>query len=96
MQKSELSGEWVRKQVEAQAILGHGQLLQLTAEQSHAARTSLLLPPPSQKQDRKTHFKAKRYHGGSCQKERVEDEAVGEVDCLSPYKVGSKSMLIWS
>lgn len=96
MQKSELSGEWVRKQVEAWAILGCGQQSQPTAEQSHAARTSLLLPLPSQKQDRKTRFKAKRYRGGSCQKEHVEDETVGEVGCLSPYKAGSESMLIWS
>lgn len=96
MRKSKLSGEWVRKRVEAQAILGCSQQSQLTAEERHATRTSLLLPPPSQKQDHKMCFKAKRYRGGSWQKEHVEDETVGEVGCLSPHKAGSKSMLIWS
>jgi len=94
MQNSELSGEWVSKRVEAQAIFRCGQQSQLTAEQRHAARTSLLLPLPGQKQDRKTWFKARRYHGGSCQKEHVEDETVGEVDCLSLHRAGSESMLI--
>lgn len=52
------------------------------------------LPPLGQKQDHKVHFKAKRHHSGSCQKEHVEDETVGEV----AYKTGSESMLIrsWS
>lgn len=70
--------------------------LQRTAEQSRAACTSPLLPLPGQNQDHKTRFKAKRHQGRSCQKEHVEDGTIGEVGCLSPYKAGSESMLIWS
>lgn len=54
------------------------------------------LPAPGQKQDHKVCFKAKRHHGGSCQKEHVEDETVGEVGFLSPHKTGGESMLVRS